>query len=46
MSDSLEISGPVNESFAEILTPEALAFTAELARRFEPVQAALRSRPA
>ncbi|MDR6226084.1 malate synthase A [Desmospora profundinema] len=30
----LEVKGPVTKAFAEILTPEALAFVAKLARRF------------
>ncbi|CAM3558860.1 malate synthase A [Hydrogenibacillus schlegelii] len=32
--DGVEIRGPVTAAFAEILTPEALAFVAELERRF------------
>jgi malate synthase len=32
--DSVEITGPVTPEFAEILTPEAIAFVAKLAREF------------
>ncbi|MFN3630811.1 MAG: malate synthase, partial [Casimicrobiaceae bacterium] len=32
----LEIKAPVSPAFAEILTPEALAFVAQLHRQFEP----------
>jgi malate synthase len=33
--ERIEIRGPVEEPFTEILTPEAVAFVAELARAFE-----------
>ncbi|MDP1579974.1 MAG: hypothetical protein Q8M02_06830, partial [Candidatus Didemnitutus sp.] len=32
----LTIVGPMNERFAEILSPEACAFVADLVRRFGP----------
>ena len=34
--DKIEIRGNAASSYAEILTPEALAFVAKLARKFEP----------
>ncbi|PNY81887.1 malate synthase A [Deinococcus koreensis] len=34
--DGLTISGPLQPGYDEILTPEALAFVAELHRRFDP----------
>jgi len=35
-TDGLEVSGPVSEEYARILTPEAFRFLAGLARDFEP----------
>jgi malate synthase len=32
----VQVKGPVTDAFAEILTPEALTFVAQLARRFTP----------
>ncbi len=32
----IEVLGPINNTFNEILTPEALAFVADLSRRFSP----------
>ncbi len=37
----LEIKAPVSPAFAEILTPDALAFVAQLHRQFEPRRRAL-----
>ncbi|RBQ14784.1 malate synthase A [Spongiactinospora rosea] len=39
--DSVEITGPMLDRFDEILTPEALAFTAALQREFGPRRAEL-----
>jgi malate synthase len=45
VNQSIEVRGGVTAGSEEILTPAALAFVAELARRFEPArQAALRRR--
>ena len=35
VQSNIQITGPVNESYGEILTPEALKFLGELARNFE-----------
>jgi len=42
----LEITAPLLPEYAEVLTPEALAFVADLARRFEPRRRALLDRRA
>jgi malate synthase len=42
----VQITGPVPAEFAEILTPEALAFVAELHRTFNPTREALLRRRA
>ena len=42
----VQITGPVPAEFAEILTPEALAFVAELHRAFNPTREALLKRRA
>ena len=36
--EGIEVLGPVREAFGQVLTPEALRFTAKLARRFTPVR--------
>src|SRR4051812_11740395 len=36
--DGVEIRGPVNEAYGEILTEQALKFLADLSRRFEGVR--------
>src|SRR3989338_916463 len=36
--EGIEITGALTPEFAAILTPEALRFTAELARQFEPTR--------
>src|SRR5262245_61303187 len=36
LPEGVAISGPISREFAQILTPEALAFFAKLQRRFEP----------
>src|SRR5437899_863819 len=41
---SLEIMAPVTGAYAQILTPDTLAFVAELARRFEGQRASLLAR--
>ena len=41
MSRGVDILGSVTPEFAEVLTPEALAFVADLAREFEPARQAL-----
>ena len=38
-ADGIEVLAPLDPAFTEILTPEALRFTAKLARQFEPVRA-------
>jgi malate synthase len=40
-TDGIEVRGPVTGRFAEILTPEALAFVARLQREWGPTRAAL-----
>ncbi|MGI0084838.1 MAG: malate synthase A [Nitrososphaerales archaeon] len=40
-SEGIELRGSVGEGYAEILTPNALAFLAELARKFEERRVAL-----
>ena len=42
----VQITGPVSPAFAEILTPEALAFVARLHRAFNPTREALLARRA
>ena len=42
----VEVLGDVTPQFAEILTPQALAFTAKLARKFEPRPISCRKRKA
>ncbi|MBI2939273.1 MAG: malate synthase A [Chloroflexi bacterium] len=46
VNDSIEVRGPVQGWFAEILTPEALAFVAGLQREFGATRAALLARRA
>ena len=41
LPDGMTISGPIQEGYAEILTPDALAFVAELHRTFEARRAEL-----
>ncbi len=41
MATGIEVRGPAGDRFAEILTNDALAFVAELARTFEPTRRAL-----
>ena len=41
LPDNMTITGPLQDGYAEILTPEALAFVAELHRTFEPRRAEL-----
>src|SRR6266567_2703629 len=41
LAKGVEITGAVTPSYAEILTPEAMRFLGELARRFEPTRIAL-----
>jgi malate synthase len=41
MSEGIEVIGPVDGNFAEILTAEALNFVAELHRRFNPERESL-----
>jgi malate synthase len=43
---AVEITGPMKARYAEILTPEAVAFVAELQRRFDPTRQALLQRRA
>ena len=43
---AIEIRGPAGERFAEVLTPDALAFVAELHRRFDPTRRQLLRRRA
>src|ERR1044071_5035350 len=38
-ADGVEILGEITPAYAEILTPEAVRFLAELSRRFEPIRA-------
>jgi malate synthase len=38
LAEGVEITGAVTPSYAEILTPEAMRFLGELARRFEPAR--------
>ena len=38
MGHGIHVLGKVTPEFAEILTPEALAFVADLAREFEPTR--------
>jgi len=38
VSGGVEISGPWEQGFEQVLTPEAVQFVADLARRFEPVR--------
>ena len=33
---NLEVTGPVNDAYREVLSTEALAFLASLAKQFEP----------
>ncbi|HEY8346583.1 MAG TPA: malate synthase A [Symbiobacteriaceae bacterium] len=42
--EGTEIRGPVTDPYAEILTPEAMAFVAELQRKFNPTREALLQR--
>ena len=42
--DEVEILGPITQEYAEILTPEAVAFVARLARAFGPTRQALLQR--
>ena len=42
--NSIRVTGPVSPAYAEIITEEALAFAARLARRFEPVRRELTGR--
>jgi malate synthase len=44
LPDGVEIKGPVQAGYERVLTPDALAFVAELARRFEPTRRALMAR--
>jgi malate synthase len=44
LPDGVEIKGPVQAGSERVLTPDALAFVAELARRFEPTRRALMAR--
>ena len=44
--EGAEIRGPVTDQYAEILTPEAMAFVVELQRRFNPTREALLKRRA
>jgi malate synthase len=44
LPQGLEIKGQITPEFAEILTPEALAFVAKLARQFQPRRAELLQR--
>lgn len=44
--EGAEIRGPVTDQYAEILTPEAMAFVVELHRRFNPTREALLQRRA
>ena len=37
-ADGIEILDVVTPAYSEILTPEALRFVAEIARRFEPTR--------
>src|ERR1700761_2927507 len=37
----LEVTGPVTSDYERVLTPEALAFVADLHRRFNPTRVAL-----
>ncbi|MGD8944781.1 MAG: malate synthase A, partial [Desulfobacterales bacterium] len=39
--DGIEVLGPVNKAFSQILTPEAIAFVGALAREFESQRKAL-----
>ena len=32
----LDLRGPLHDGYADILTPQALTFTAKIARKFEP----------
>jgi malate synthase len=41
MNDGIEVRGPLNERFDEILSPAALAFVADLHRSFAPTRTAL-----
>ncbi len=43
--DRLQITGPVSPAYAEVLTPDALAFVATLAREFGPARTALLAPP-
>ena len=43
-TNDITIGAPVNDAFADILTPEALAFVGMLARRFEPRRRELMAR--
>ena len=42
--DGIEVLGPVNKAFSQILTPEALQFVGTLAREFEDRRQALLAR--
>jgi malate synthase len=44
MSGSAKVTGPIEERFDEVLTPEALAFVADLQRTFGPRRAELLER--
>ena len=46
MTDPIRVLGPAGDRFDEVLTAEALAFVAELQRRFEPARRDLLARRA
>ena len=45
LPSGIEIKGAVRPGYERVLTPEALAFVADLARRFEPTRPARENTP-